>query len=317
MKNKKRIHSAIKSNLHPRNKHRERYDFDQLIQVFPKLKPFVRTNKYQDLSIDFANPEGVKALNTALLLFHYKLDYWDIPQGFLCPPIPGRADYLHHIADLLADDNQGLIPSKINCLDIGVGANCIYPILGNREYGWSFVGSDIDLKSIQSAKYIINKNSFLKGKIELRHQKDKNNIFKGIINAKESFDLTICNPPFHASKEESRMANQRKVKNLKIKKSIVSLNFGGEKNELWCDGGELKFIQSMIEESKKSSSSVYWFSTLVSKQSNLQQLYSVLKKAEASEVRTIAMGQGNKMSRIIAWTFLNPNQKKLWRLSRW
>jgi len=317
MQDKQRIHPKVKSNLHPRSKHRERYDFDQLIQASPKLKSFVRKNKYQDLSIDFANPEAVKALNTALLIFHYKLDYWDIPQGFLCPPIPGRADYLHYIADLLAKDNQGLIPSKINCLDIGVGANCIYPILGNREYGWTSVGSDIDLKSIQSAEHIVNKNSILKGKIELRHQKDKSNIFKGIINTKEQFDITICNPPFHSSKEEAQMANQRKVKNLKIKNTKATLNFGGEKNELWCNGGELRFIQSMIEESKEFSSSVYWFSTLVSKQSNLQKLYSVLKKVEASEVRTIAMGQGNKISRIIAWTFLNPNQKNQWRQSRW
>ncbi|MEI8048680.1 MAG: RlmF-related methyltransferase, partial [Bacteroidota bacterium] len=146
----KREHPKEKSKMHPRNKHRERYDFKQLIGSCPELAEFVRPNVYDDDSIDFFDPEAVKMLNKALLKHYYDLGYWDIPKNYLCPPIPGRADYIHHIADLLGSKNKGQIPTgeKIKCLDIGVGANCVYPVIGNKEYGWSFIGCDIDAVSI-------------------------------------------------------------------------------------------------------------------------------------------------------------------------
>lgn len=40
-------------------------------------------------------------LNKALLAAHYDIEYWDIPDTYLCPPIPGRADYVHRAAELL------------------------------------------------------------------------------------------------------------------------------------------------------------------------------------------------------------------------
>ena len=169
---KKKEHHLKKIGLHPRNKHQGRYDFKELISSCPELAPFVRLNNYNDESIDFSNAKAVMMLNKALLKHFYKIDYWNIPEGYLCPPIPGRADYIHHIADLLASSNNGKIPtgSQIKCLDIGVGANCIYPIIGNKEYGWSFVGSDIDPVSIQSANEIIENNASLKGNVTLRLQ---------------------------------------------------------------------------------------------------------------------------------------------------
>jgi 23S rRNA (adenine1618-N6)-methyltransferase len=99
-----------KSGLHPRNPHRFRYDFKELIKSCPKLAPFVSLNKYKSESIDFSNPEAVKILNLALLRHFYQLSYWDIPENYLCPPIPGRADYIHYIADLLASCNENKIP---------------------------------------------------------------------------------------------------------------------------------------------------------------------------------------------------------------
>lgn len=203
---------------------------------------------------------------------YYTIDYWSIPENYLCPPIPGRADYIHHIADLLGSCNNGNIPktSQIKCLDIGVGANCVYPIIGNNEYGWAFIGSDIDPISIQSASKIIEMNSSLYGKIELRLQNNKNDIFSGIIRKDEHFDLTICNPPFHSSSAEAQSAALRKLRNLKHKKIIKPLlNFGGKNNELWCKGGEEAFVRKMIQQSSIFSNSCFWFSCLISKQSNL------------------------------------------------
>ena len=309
-----------KFKLHPRNKHRERYDFKQLIDSCPELAQFVKLNIYNDESIDFFNPEAVKMLNTALLNHYYDIDYWNIPQGYLCPPIPGRADYIHHMADLLRNNNYGKIPvgDQIKCLDIGVGASCIYPIIGIKEYGWSFIGTDTDPVAIESANNIIRLNPILKGKIELKLQDTPKDVFYGTIQKDELIDLSVCNPPFHASLAEAQSGTLRKLSNLKQKKVTTPvLNFGGQNNELWCKGGEKRFVGRMIRESKKFSTSCFWFSTLISKQSNLNNAYEILKVVEAVEVKTIPMGQGNKTSRIVAWTFLNPKEQKKWKDSRW
>jgi len=309
-----------KTRLHSRNKNRERYDLRALINTTPELANFIKPNKLGADSIDFANPKAVKLLNKALLNHYYGIKNWDFPDENLCPPIPGRADYLHHIADLLGDNNGGTIPKgeAITCLDIGVGASCIYPIIGVTEYNWNFIGSEIDPKSIGSAEQIINTNPSLKGKIECRLQKDPIDLFQGIISEEDKIDLSICNPPFHASAEEAQKGSRRKVKNLSGKKvKTAPLNFAGINNELICEGGEHQFIHRMLEESKDFAGNIYWFSTLVSKQSNLKGIYKSLEKLEAIQVKTIPMGTGNKSSRIVAWTYLTQKEQASWREGRW
>jgi len=305
LKKSETIIPTLKPSLHPRNRHREQYDFKVLTTSCEELKPFVTHNKFGNETIDFANPKAVKMLNKALLKHFYHVENWNIPANYLCPPIPGRADYIHYIADILAENNLGNISSSnIKCLDIGVGANCVYPIIGNYEYNWQFVGTDIDAKALENATQIINANPNLKDKIELRLQTNPKHIFFGIIKENEKFDMTICNPPFHASFAEAQAGTMRKLNNLNHKKAQkVTLNFGGKSNELWCDGGEQKFIQNMIVESKRFATSCRWFSTLVSKASNLKGIYATLKKANATNIKTIPMSQGNKVSRIVAWTF--------------
>lgn len=306
--------------MHPRNRHKKRYNFNELISALPELGPFVALNQYQDESIDFANPEAVLMLNRALLKHYYDIHRWNLPAGYLCPPVPGRADYIHHIADLLGSCNRSKIPvgPAIKCLDIGVGANCIYPIIGNKEYGWSFVGSDIEPEAIRSAHKIVDDNLCLNGKVELRLQLHASDIFRGIIQKDEYFDLTICNPPFHASLQEAQSGSLRKLSNLNSKRiTKPTLNFGGMNTELWCEGGEEKFTQRMIIESKQFLSSCFWFSTLISKSDNLKSVYEALKHAKVTEERTISMSHGNKESRIVAWTFLAPEQQRSWINTRW
>jgi 23S rRNA (adenine1618-N6)-methyltransferase len=304
-----------KNNLHPRNPHRFRYDFDKLIQNLPELKKYVFINEHKIESIDFSTPAAVKTLNRALLKTYYNIENWNIPDGYLCPPIPGRADYIHYIADLLATTNSGIIPNgnKILGLEIGTGANCIYPILGHATYGWNFVGTDIDVKAIENCSKIIQQNPNLIDAISLQQQIEPRFIFKNIISPEDKFHFTICNPPFHASKDEANKGTLRKIKNLEDKKVIQpKLNFGGQNNELWCDGGEIAFITQMIYESAKHSKQCFWFTTLVSKKENLLKIYKILKKVNAAYIRTINMSQGQKTSRIVAWTFLDQKQQKEW-----
>ncbi len=301
--------------LHPRNPHNERYDFEALIQSSPDLAPFVRENPYGDLSVDFADPKAVLALNRALLAHFYGVTQWSIPEAYLCPPIPGRADYIHYMADLLARSNGGKIPTgtAVRVLDIGVGANCIYPIIGHRAYGWSFVGAEIEPVSLASASALVEANTALDN-IECRLQNNSEHIFKGIIHKEERFDFTLCNPPFHASAEEASAGSQRKVRNLGSKKDKKKmLNFGGQANELWCPGGEIAFIRKMIKESAAYAKQCLWFSTLVSKKENLPAIYKALKQVNPAAVETIEMKQGQKVSRIVAWTFISTKMHSQWR----
>ena len=306
-----------KSGLHPRNRHRGRYDFPQLVAVSPALLSFVSRNEYGDESIDFANPAAVRALNSALLKYFYDVAQWNIPVRYLCPPIPGRADYLHHVAELLAQSNAGEVPqgAAVRVLDVGVGANCIYPLIGRHEYGWSFVGVDVDREALASAQAIVDGNPAPAAAITLRRQSSSLCVFKGVVQRDELFDLTICNPPFHASLEEAAAGSQRKWKNLgkvPVRGRSSLLNFGGQTAELCCDGGEEGFIGRMVAESMQVRSNCLWFTTLVSRAASLPAVYRALKKAGVADSRTIEMLQGQKKSRIVAWTFFSERQRIAW-----
>ncbi|WP_022941697.1 23S rRNA (adenine(1618)-N(6))-methyltransferase RlmF [Psychromonas hadalis] len=292
--------------MHPRNLHQGSYDFNVLCKTLPTLAAFVFENQYGNLTIDFSQNSAVVALNQALLKQFYHIDFWQLPKGYLCPPIPGRADYIHGLADLLAM-KDGEIPTgkKIKVLDIGMGANCIYPIIGSQSYGWSFVGADIDSTSIKVAGSIVKFNKNLSSFIKLRLQKDKKSIFHNIIKPNDKFALTLCNPPFHASMQQASAGNARKVKNLNKGKAAqkVGLNFAGKENELCCEGGEIAFLKQMVNESVDFATQVGWFSSLVSKSENIAPLKKRLTQIGAKQVEVIKMTQGQKISRFIAWRF--------------
>lgn len=296
-----------KPGLHSRNRHAGGYDFPRLVQACPELGPFVGRARHGGPSIDFADAAAVKVLNRALLAEAYGIRGWDLPPGYLCPPIPGRADYLHHLADLLALDAGGVIPRGpgTRALDVGVGASAIYPLIGHREYGWSFVGSDLDATALSSAAGILAANPGLSEVILLRRQTDRNALFQGVVQEGERFDLTLSNPPFHGSLREAREAAEAKWRKLGRGAGNSKRNFGGQGAELWCEGGEMGFIRRMITESLGLGDRVRWFTSLVSSSAALPALHRALRQAEARDIRTVAMAQGQKQSRFVAWTFLD------------
>ena len=323
-----------KPGLHPRNPHAAGYDFPALIRRSPDLAAFVRPSPVGRDTIDFADPVAVLVLNRALLRHHYGLEHWEIPPGYLCPPIPGRADYLHHLADLLADDKRGAPPSEVGralrarpgdardypqaaargaagppspavrILDLGVGANCIYPILGVASYGWSFVGTDIDPAALANAEQIVAANRGLTGRIELRLQRDPEKIFAGVTAPSERFAACVCNPPFHASAAEADAGTRRKLRNLGLSlKRDPARNFGGRNRELWCAGGEATFVRRMIAESATHPGLCRWFTTLVSNSEHVPGLHGAIRAAGATALRTIDLAHGQKRVRIVAWSF--------------
>jgi 23S rRNA (adenine1618-N6)-methyltransferase len=305
------IQRSLKEQLHARNRFRAGYDFRRLVVDSPALAAFVKPNAFGDESIDYANPEAVKALNQALLKHVYRLQTWDIPPGYLCPPIPGRSDYLHHLADLLGAGGETEIPrgKSVAVLDIGMGANCIYPLIGASEYGWRFVGSEIDPVALLWARKLVAANHTVAGLIECRMQTSPIECFKGVIKPGEVFALSMCNPPFHASAEEAAAGSRRKRQHLDGKKATNVLNFGGKAGELWCHGGELAFVQRMITQSADFSLRCRWFTTLVSKSAHLPRFRQLLAQVKAADVKIIEMAQGQKKSRILAWTFTRAGKR--------
>ena len=288
-----------KDKLHPRSFHNKPYNFQELIVKVPELKQFIVKNREGIDTILFADPKAVYYLNKALLLHFYNLNFWDIPNQNLVPPIPGRADYIHYLADLLKVDDS----SKTSILDIGTGASLVYPLIGSSVYHWNFVATDIEPKSIEIAQKIINENVHLSSKIELRHQPDQKKILSGIITKNDYFDAVMCNPPFFKSKKEAEAQTLRKLKGLDKRKTPKLINnFSGESNELWCNGGELSFVLNYIKESILFKTQVGWFTSLISNEDNLKPLQIELKKS-AKEIKVIDMAQGNKKSRILAWKF--------------
>ena len=279
--------------LHPKNKFNKGYDFNALILVNPLLKEFVAKNQFGTVTIDFSNPEAVKELNKALLFSFEKISSWNFPAKNLCPPIPGRLDYIHYLADLLSSEKN------IKILDIGTGATGIYPLLGIATYNWNFVATDIDLDSLDVAQDIMDDNKF-DSQIELRQQLKEEQILKGILKEDDSFSATMCNPPFYKSAEEAQGANGRKSRNLG---NNAVRNFAGNNNELWYVGGEKAFLHNYLYESSLFPKSSKWFTSLVSKKENVKSLEKSSKKLGVQEFKIIPMHQGNKVTRIACWRF--------------
>ncbi len=289
--------SPLRPELHPRNRHQGHYDFPALVKACPALGPFVTRNPAGEPTVDFADPRAVGLLNRALLAGWYGLRGFELPEGFLCPPIPGRADYIHHLADLLGRPTG----AAVRVLDIGTGASAIYPLLGHLEYGWSFVATDVDREALGSAERILMANPTAWDAIELRHQPVPARILEGVVSPEEAFEACLCNPPFHASRRQAREGTARKWRNLGHGGAV--LNFGGRPGELWCPGGEVGFITRMATEAAARPGLCRWFTALVAKSLHLSVLERTIRKTGATEVRVVPMGQGAKQSRFLAWRY--------------
>lgn len=308
------MNTTLTGTFHPRNLHQGTYDFESLKASYPRLEAFLNTKPDGGQIIDFSDSQAVKALNAAILKHDYGIENWDIPEGYLCPPVPGRADYLHYLSDLLNESNEERTSAgnTTRVLDIGTGANAIYALLGAAIYGWNIVGSEIDKTAIKAAKHTLDHSPHLISKIELRHQKNPKQILEGIIQPGERFDATICNPPFYPGEEAATLANRKKQdKHLKLGLSYSSKErtFQGKSAELFCEGGERQFIENLITESQSYSGQCKWFTTLVSRQSTLASIQSKLAEVGVADCRIIPMQHGNKYCRIIVWNYRDQNPK--------
>ncbi len=321
MQNKKKSKNGVVElpPHHPSNPHKDGYDFDLLEEKDPSLSKYVITKQNGLKTINFSDDLSVRALNSALIKAHYEISDWNIPRNNLVPPVPGRADYVLYLADLLSECNEGVIPTdKVKGVDIGTGASLIYPIIGRKLFQWSFVASEQSQASIQHGLSILKANDLGPSAIKLVHQKAIKQYFKGVIREGERYDFTMCNPPFYSSEAEAEKANIQKWQKLHRDKPVLpKRNFSGQDAELWVPGGELLFVKFMIKESLNHKDQVLWFSALVSQKDHIFDLKKQLKKVGVADFREIKMMQGQKRTRFLAWTFQDEQARKDWAAKNW
>ena len=266
--------------MHAQNPYCDRYELKRLASHHPQLLDHIVLNPSGEETIDFSNSTAVYELNKAMLLMDFKVDNYELPMGYLIPPIPGRLDYLLHLQAFFSKQFNIDKNTKLRGLDIGAGANGIFCVLGSQHFNWTMVGSECDAKAVEIASANMQHTKTLKENIEIRHQENKSFLFKNTIHSNEQFDFTVCNPPFHTSKKEALKSALRKLDNLGHREhnQNVALNFEGQANELWCNGGEALFIKRLIKESVGYKNQVKVFSTLVSKSASLTPIKKQLTK---------------------------------------
>ena len=71
-------------------------------------------------------------------------------------------------------------------------------------------------------------------------------------------------------------------------------------------------MHNYLYESSLLKTASFWYTSLVSNKDNVKTINQSLKKLGATAVLTIGMNIGNKKSRIVAWTFLDEQQKEDW-----
>ena len=289
--------NEIDERMHPRNVYRyNKPNYYKLSLKYPFFADVLQQNsKTGEYFINFKDPLSNVMLTKVLLKNDFDLDF-EHPINRLCPPTTQRLNYLLWIQDLL----QCIKPKPndrhlYHGLDIGVGASCIFPLLGIRigeqqNEKWTFIASDIDEKSVEFAKKNASING-LKQKIKIIHQKDAKHIFKGIISHSEHLNFSVCNPPFFEHLEECGHNKSRS-------------NNATASELVFDEGGEIGFIRLMVAEIEelKLHHRIDWFSSMLGKKSSIKIIKAMLNKKGAFVVTT-EFFQGRQVRWGLAWTF--------------
>nr|XP_043613804.1 RNA N6-adenosine-methyltransferase mettl16 isoform X2 [Erigeron canadensis]XP_043613806.1 RNA N6-adenosine-methyltransferase mettl16 isoform X2 [Erigeron canadensis]XP_043613807.1 RNA N6-adenosine-methyltransferase mettl16 isoform X2 [Erigeron canadensis]XP_043613808.1 RNA N6-adenosine-methyltransferase mettl16 isoform X2 [Erigeron canadensis] len=321
---------------HPRNRYSDNPpDFSELASLYPSFGSYVFYSRDGKPKIDWKDFNATRELTRVLLLHHHSVTWW-IPDGQLCPTVPNRSNYIHWIEDLLSSNiipNTRQDNSLVKGLDIGTGANCIYPLLGASLLGWSFVGTDVTDVALEWADWNVKNNPHISELIEIRkvdfeqelthqhtnsiesstditgnteHPKqasfgNSNKSYNGppilldVVKEGEKFDFCMCNPPFFETMEESGLN--------------PNTSCGGTPAEMVCPGGEQAFVSRMIQDSIQLKQSFRWYTSMVGKKSSLKSLTSKLREAGVTVVKTTEFVQGQTCRWGIAWSFVPPIKK--------
>ena len=271
-------------------------DFLTLIKEFPELKKYIlkqNEDNEEEFQFDWSNNELSLLMDKSILNYYFNIKYYDIPKGFLIPPIPSRINYINLINSIITKLIKDINIKNIIGIDIGTGANIIYPILGYSIYKWKFICTEINKEAYNNAKLILQKNN-LENNINIIKQNNKDNIFISILNRENKYLFSMCNPPYYNYENEIKLED---------KKRDNEYNF----DEIYYKNGEYGFFQRYFEESICYKNNVFLYTILIGKKINAENIYD--KLSSYSDIIKIYNMQkiltGNNVRYIIYWSFFN------------
>ncbi|EQC40043.1 hypothetical protein SDRG_02699 [Saprolegnia diclina VS20] len=288
MRGEKRKRTPTRADgIHPRNKYKVPPDFKELSSSYPSLLPYLVPTATGRMHMQWHLPDALRELTKALLHRDFGLT-WDMPSTNLCPTLTNRLNYIHWIEDLLLLSRRIYVGNDIIGIDVGTGASCIYPLLGHALNQWRFVATDIDAASLECARANVAANN-LEQHISLRLVDGAACVLPTPLPP--AVDFSMCNPPFFDSMDEAD-TNPR-------------AHCTGSLNEMTTPGGEVAFIERLIDASRVLQTQVRWYTSLIGRKSSLRPLLAALRAAGIRNTRTTEFLQGRTTRWGLAWSFTN------------
>ncbi|KAF9505776.1 hypothetical protein BS47DRAFT_1334215 [Hydnum rufescens UP504] len=284
--------SAIPSNLYSSPP-----DFDALAESYPPLKPHVFLNATGKPSINFKDIDAQRRLTEALLYRDFGLSL-ALPDGRLCPT--RRLNYVRWIQSLVRSVRpweSDVTPDLVLGLDIGTGASAIYPLLSCAvEPLWRIVATDIDEISLEYARKNVNEND-LSARVDIRRSSVEGPILHPLTDAAlPIFDFTMCNPPFYSSAEDI-------VQSASAKDFDPHAVCTGSDIEMITPGGEVAFVQKILEESLSLKHRCRWFTSLLGKLTSVASMVDRFRETKIDNYAITEFVQGHTRRWAVGWSF--------------
>ncbi|XP_017397114.1 RNA N6-adenosine-methyltransferase METTL16 isoform X1 [Cebus imitator] len=288
---------ALSKSMHARNRYKDKPpDFAYLASKYPDFKQHVQINLNGRVSLNFKDPEAVRALTCTLLREDFGLSI-DIPLERLIPTVPLRLNYIHWVEDLIGHQDSDK-SSLRRGIDIGTGASCIYPLLGATLNGWYFLATEVDDMCFNYAKKNVEQNN-LSDLIKVVKVPQKTLLMDALKEESEIiYDFCMCNPPFFANQLEAKGVNSRNPR----RPPPSSVNTGGI-TEIMAEGGELEFVKRIIHDSLQLKKRLRWYSCMLGKKCSLAPLKEELRIQGVPKVTYTEFCQGRTMRWALAWSF--------------
>ena len=258
--------------------------------------------------LDFSSASAVRSLSRALLMQCFGLTDWTLSDGALVPPIAARAAYLRRMGLIVGGGVPP--PHPLSLLDVGTGANLIFPLLAaSPVFGWSATGLDVTPAALSGAAANLALNPSLASRIRLvaGSPTGRPPILapalggEGGTDAASHFDFSVCNPPFF----ESDAARATTAKDPGA--AHGGGHAGTAAETVWQGGGEAGFVCAFASESAAFPHAVTWFSSLLGRKASLTAVRGVLGGLRPQpEVRTftLAEGGGRTTRWVVAWSWV-------------